>query len=186
MNLYKKMQMLLSEFVVEKITIDNIESYQELFFCNEDYYILTDGRPASKKTCTETIEYSPSGLPKENVYNIGVSRDGKPVCALFGLYGYPEEQTFYIGLFLLNEEFKRKGIGTKVIKALFSSFSDTVIEKFRLSVQDNNISGLSFWKKMGFKVVNKTACDDFANLSMQYDLINSNTDLAYIFSKSPL
>ncbi len=167
MNLYEKMQFHLSEFVIEKITIDNVEKYEEIFFCNEDYYILTDGRTATKEDCVETIEYCPNNFPKENVYNIGVSYYGKPVCALFALYGYPDEKTVYIGLFLMNEEFKKQGIGTKVIKALFESFSNTVIEKFCLSVQDNNLSGCNFWKKLGFEVVNQSACDSFINLSMQ-------------------
>lgn len=169
MNLYEKMQLHLSGFVIEKITVDNIEKYEELFYSNEDYYILTDGQPATKETCVETIEYCPNDFPKENVYNIGVSYSGKPVCVLFILYGYPDERTVYIGLFLMNEEFKKQGIGTKVIKALFDSCANTVIQKICLSVQDNNIAGNRFWKNLGFEVVNRNMCEGFINLSMQYN-----------------
>lgn len=169
MNLYEDMQLRLPEFVIERITIDNYDKYEEIFYCNEEYYILTDGQVATKETIIETIEYCPNDFPKENVYNIGVLYNGKPVCTLFALYGYPDKQTFYIGLFLMNEEFKKQGIGTKVIKALFDSFSNTVIEKFCLSVQDNNISGCRFWNNLGFEVVNRNVCKGFINLSMQYN-----------------
>ena len=174
MSLYENMQLRLSDFVVEQITTDNFEKYEEIFYCNKEYYVLTDGQAATKETIIETIEYRPNDFPKENVYNIGVSYDGKPVCALFALYGYPDEQTFYIGLFLMNEEFKKQGIGTMVIKVLFDSFSNTVIKKFCLSVQDNNISGCRFWNNLGFEVVNQNVCSGFINLSMQYNYNSSS------------
>ena len=174
MSLYENMQLRLSDFVVEQITTDNFEKYEEIFYCNKEYYVLTDGQAATKETIIETIEYRPNDFPKENVYNIGVSYDGKPVCALFALYGYPDEQTFDIGLFLMNEEFKKQGIGTMVIKVLFDSFSNTVIKKFCLSVQDNNISGCRFWNNLGFEVVNQNVCSGFINLSMQYNYNSSS------------
>ena len=169
MNLYENMQVRLSEFVIERITTDNFEKYEEIFYCNKEYYLLTDGQAATKETIIETIEYCPNDFPKENVYNIGILYNGKPVCCIFTLYGYPDKQTFYIGLFLMNEEFKKQGIGTTVIKALFESCSYTVIEKFCLSVQDNNLSGCRFWKNLGFEVVNQNMCEGFINLSMQYN-----------------
>ena len=74
----------------------------------------------------------------------------------------------------MNEEFKKQGIGTKVIKVLFDSFSNTVIKKFCLSVQDNNISGCRFWNNLGFEVVNQNMCEGFINLSMQYNYNSSS------------
>ncbi len=174
MNLYDKMQLRLPEFVIEQITVDNLEKYEEIFYSNNEYYTLTDGQPATKQTCVETVEYCPNNFPKEKTNNIGVLYDSKPVCCLFALCGYPDEQTFYIGLFLMSEEFKKHGIGTKVIKALFDSFSNTVIKKFCLSVQDNNISGCAFWKHLGFEVVNQNICNGFINLSMQYNYTSSS------------
>ena len=174
MNLYENMQLRLPEFVIERITTDNFEKYEEIFYCNKEYFLLTDGQAATKEAIIETIEYCPNDFPKENVYNIGVSYNGKPVGSLFALYCYPDKQTFYIGLFLMNEEFKKQGIGTKVIKALFDSFSNTVIEKFCLSVQDNNISGCRFWNNLGFEVVNQNICEGFVNLSMQYNYKSSS------------
>ncbi|MBR2043485.1 MAG: GNAT family N-acetyltransferase [Clostridia bacterium] len=174
MNLYKNMQLRLPEFIIERITTDNFEKYEEIFYCNKEYYLLTDGQAATKETIIETIEYCPNSFQKENVCNIGVLYNEKPVCSIFALYGYPDKQTFYIGLFLMNEEFKKQRIGTKVIKALFESCSYAGIEKFCLSVQDNNISGCRFWEKLGFEVVNRNICEGFINLSMQYDYKSSS------------
>ena len=169
MNLYEKMQVFLPEFLVEQIVMENLNKYEEIFFCNKEYFLLTDGQPATKNTCVETIKYCPNGFSIEKINNIGVSYNCKPVCTLFTLCGYPDDNTVYIGLFLMNEEFKRKGVGKKVIKALFNSCSDTAIRKFCLSVQDNNVAGYSFWKSLGFRIVDRSICDGFTNLSMQYN-----------------
>ena len=169
MNLYEKMQLRLPEFIIEQITMNNFERHEEIFYCNKEYYVLTDGQAATKNTCIETIKYCPNDFPTEHVYNIGLLYNYKPVCALFALYGYPDEKTLYIGLFLMNEEFKKQGIGTKVIKALLDSFSNSVIARVCLSVQDNNLSGCRFWNNLGFEIVNRNMCEGFINLSMQYN-----------------
>ena len=66
MSLYENMQLRLSDFVVEQITTDNFEKYEEIFYCNKEYYVLTDGQAATKETIIETIEYCPNDFPKEN------------------------------------------------------------------------------------------------------------------------
>ena len=169
MNLYEKMQLRLPEFVIGRISTDNFGKYEEIFYYNKEYYVLTDGQAATEETCIETIKYCPNDFPIEHVYNIGFLYNDKPVGARFALYGYPDEKTVYIGLFLMNEEYKKQGIGTKVIRALFDSFSNSVIERFCLSVQDNNLSGCRFWNNLGFEVVNRNICEGFMNLSMQYN-----------------
>ena len=49
-------------------------------------------------------------------------------------------------------------------------FEDAFSEGYtsiKLSVQDNNVSGYPFWKKLGFKAVKRTKCDGFNNISME-------------------
>ena len=86
------------------------------------------------------------------------------------LEGYPDADTLYVGLLLVDEKFKRKSIGTTIIKALFTIAADMNFKNLKLSVQENNISGLNFWKKIGFYEINRCTCDGFDNLSMKYDI----------------
>ena len=50
------------------------------------------------------------------------------------------------------------------------SLKETHITRIRLSVQDNNISGLSFWTHLGFSIIAETECENFKNLTMEYVL----------------
>ena len=56
------------------------------------------------------------------------------------------------------------------LQALLQIAMDLQFKNLQLSVQENNISGLSFWKKMGFYEIDRCPCNGFDNLSMKYDL----------------
>jgi len=53
---------------------------------------------------------------------------------------------------------------------LFAIAADMNFKNLKLSVQENNISGLNFWAKMGFYEIDRCTCDGFDNLSMKYDI----------------
>ena len=52
-----------------------------------------------------------------------------------------------------------------VIDEAFSSGYTSI----KLSVQDNNVSGYPFWKKLGFKAVKRTKGEGFYNISMELE-----------------
>lgn len=142
--MYQKLQYLLPEFKIEPVTMDNLSTYETVFYNNKEYYCLTDGHPATRELCEDTI----CGFSSYNVYSIGISRNEQGISFLSILDGYPDADTLYIGLLLVDGRFKRKSIGTSIIKALFTIATDLKYKDLRLSVQENNISGLNFWKKM--------------------------------------
>jgi len=164
--MYQKLQALLPEFTIESVTMENLSTYETVFYSNEEYYCLTDGHPATRELCEETI----CGFSSYNVHSVGISRNGQAISFLSILDGYPDADTLYIGLLLVEERFKRKSIGTLIMMALFTVAADLKFKNLRLSVQENNIRGLKFWKKMGFYEIDRCTCDGFDNLSMKYDI----------------
>lgn len=149
----------------EFLTLDNISKYEDVFYTNEDYFIITDGRKATQNDYIETVEYSIDG---KSQYNIGFNDNGAPVACLFFFNGYPDAETLWLGLFLVHSDYKRKHIGTEIIKALIASLKDTGIKQIRLSVLGNNTDGFSFWKHIGFSVIDETKSGDVINYTMEY------------------
>lgn len=166
MNLYKNIQSRLSEFIIEPVTLKNLIKYEDIFLSNTEYYMITDGRPATKQDCIETIEYS-DNFPPGMGYCIGFSNDKQSVAFLSLLEGYPESESLYIGLFLIDREYQYKSIGTKIMNGVIDAAFYSGYKKIKLSVQDNNNSGYPFWKKLGFKSVKKRRCKGFYNISME-------------------
>ncbi|MBQ8508555.1 MAG: GNAT family N-acetyltransferase [Clostridia bacterium] len=164
--MYRKLQSLLPEFTIEPVTMNNLSAYESVFYNNREYYCLTDGHPATRDICEDTI----CGDALYHVHSIGISQNGQAVSFISVLDGYPDANTLYIGLLLVDERFKRQSIGTSIVKALFTAAADLKFKNVRLSVQENNIGGLNFWIKLGFYEIDRCACDGFDNLSMKYDI----------------
>ncbi len=166
MSFYEKLKCALPEFTTEPVTLANLNKYESVFYSNKEYYMITDGHPATKQDCIDTIEYA-DHYPAGMCYCLGFSKDKQAVAFLALLEGYPEAETLYIGLFLIDEQFQRKSIGTKIIKTVIDEAFCSGYTALKLSVQENNVSGYPFWKKMGFEAVDKTECDGFYNFSME-------------------
>lgn len=164
--MYKKLQALLPNFIIEPVTIDNLSTYEPIFYSNDEYYYLTDGHRATRELCEDTL----CDYPPYKVYSVGVSQNGQAISFLSILEGYPDADTLYIGLLLVDGKFKRKSIGSTIMTVLFTIAADMNFKTLKLSVQENNISGLNFWKKMGFYEIDRCTCDGFDNLSMEYDI----------------
>ena len=164
--MYKKLQALLPNFIIEPVTIDNLSTYEPIFYSNDEYYYLTDGHRATRELCEDTL----CDYPPYKVYSVGMSQNGQAISFLSILEGYPDADTLYIGLLLVDEKFKRKSIGSTIMTVLFTIAADMNFKTLKLSVQENNISGLDFWKKMGFYEIDRCICDGFDNLSMKYDV----------------
>lgn len=164
--MYQKLKVLLPEFKIEPVTTKNLSTYETVFYSNEEYYNLTDGHPATRELCEETI----SIFSDYNIHNIGISQNGQSVSFLSVLEEYPDVDTLYVGLLLVDEKFQRKSIGSLIMKALLSVATDMNFKKIELSVQENNISGLNFWGKIGFYEIDRCTCDSFDNLSMRFDI----------------
>ncbi len=164
--MYKKLQALLPNFIIEPVTIDNLSTYEPIFYSNDEYYYLTDGHRATRELCEDTL----CDYPPYKVYSVGVSQNGQAISFLSILEGYPDADTLYIGLLVADGKFKRKSIGSTIMTVLFTIAADMNFKTLKLSVQENNISGLNFWKKMGFYEIDRCTCDGFDNLSMKYDI----------------
>ncbi len=171
MSLYLKLKPRLPEFNIELVTLNRLNYYENIFYCNQEYFLITDGRLVTRQDCIETIEYG-KNFPEDMYYSIGFSLNGEVIALLSIFEGYPEADTLYIGLFLMNEKFKRKLIGTKIISSIIDESFNAKYNTIKLSVQDNNISRCSFWRKLGFKVTQKCDCDNFCNLSMELKKIS--------------
>lgn len=154
------------EFTIEQVTLENLNKYENIFYSNEDYYMITDGHPATKQDCVDTIEHA-KNYPTGMCYCLGFSKEQQPVAFLSLLEGYPESSTLYVGLFLIDKRFQKNSIGTKIMTVVIDDAFSSGYTSIKLSVQDNNASGYPFWKKLGFKAVKKTKCDGFYNISME-------------------
>ncbi len=164
-SLFERIQSALSEFAPEIVTSDNMRKYQNVFYSNDEYYLLTDGRSATEYDIKETIDYG-KDFDAVSVHSWGFSTNNEAIAFLSILEDYPEPDMLYIGLFLVDEKNKRKHIGSCIIKAVADCAFEMNYRSIKLSVLQENISGVKFWESLGFRKVSCANRD--GNLSMEY------------------
>ena len=72
------------------------------------------------------------------------------------LLGYPSKKTVFIGLLLIDDHYKGQKIGSQVVNDLSDKWHKEGYENVRLGVLVSNTSAFSFWKKQGFKIVERS------------------------------
>lgn len=43
MSIYLNLKPRLPEFDIELVTLENLKNYENIFYCNREYYLITDG-----------------------------------------------------------------------------------------------------------------------------------------------
>ena len=117
------------------------------------------GREPSKDECAENLTCLPEGCEKWQKNLLVLYKKEKCTAVLDFIYGYPEEKTCYLGLFMLAEEAHGKEIGKKLMKHVFRAAKAVGMENMRLICYECNEVGLHFWKKCGFEVIRELERD---------------------------
>ncbi len=103
-------------------------------------------------------EYSRIGWSAKQIYNqfnkitnlsYGAFDKDLLISFIFGdLINIEKKSEYEILLIYVSTHFRKKGLGTKLIKNIEKN---TNLTKIHLEVSKNNLEGISFYKKMGFK-----------------------------------
>jgi GNAT superfamily N-acetyltransferase len=88
--------------------------------------------------------------------------------------GYPDEQTWWVGLIMLDPKYRRKGL----LNPLMQSFEQWVAKLGMCyimgSVVEINIKVLRLWKRMGFEVICRKPPKQFNQKSHSLYVIRRN------------
>lgn len=118
---------------------------------NTAYYRILQNHPATAENCREDLEGLPAGLPEKNKCFAGLYQKNRLVSVLDLLNGYPQPDTLYIGLFMLDAAYQGCHTGTEQIKALLQAAEKAGFLRVELGCLEKNESGLTFWRKLGFQ-----------------------------------
>jgi ribosomal protein S18 acetylase RimI-like enzyme len=68
---------------------------------------------------------------------------------------YPQPNTWYIGLLLLDPAIRNRGIGTDVVLALRRQAAFDRAARIMAAVVEENVQALRFWQARGFEVMRR-------------------------------
>lgn len=137
---------------VEKLTENDIETIYRLCQGNKLYYRYCQAE-ISREQILRDLYLRPEGVNEDNKYYLGFFEDELLVAVLDILDVYPDEETCFIGFFMVNILYQSQGIGSEIIGSVLDYVKKIGKSKVRLGIDKANPQSKAFWKKNGFKVI---------------------------------
>jgi GNAT superfamily N-acetyltransferase len=145
------------EYSMRLLAQEDLPALQALYEKCQDYMLLVDGHPAGENAAQEEFQVVPPGKSADDHFLFGIVDAGNELAGLLDVIrGYPEADTWWIGLLLLTPDIRSQGIGRKVLEG----FAEYVIEAggkaLMLGVVKENARACRFWTRMGFELIRET------------------------------
>ncbi|MDE7095074.1 MAG: GNAT family N-acetyltransferase, partial [Anaeroplasmataceae bacterium] len=121
----------------------------ELCLGNPHYYKHCPPMVTQESLCRD-LKNLPPRKTLEDKYYIGFYDKEYLIAVMDLILGYPNDQTIFIGFFMMNKKFQGKGIGSQIIREVFECFMSNY--KFvRLGYVLGNKESEGFWSKNQFQ-----------------------------------
>lgn len=144
---------------ISSIEKEDLISIQK--WINTQYYYSDNEKPLVLKDFYERfLEYYVS----ENEFFLKINKEDKMIGVLKGRMEFKSTNEVWIWYYLLENEYRRKGIGSAIINGIIKYFQEELgIYSFFVLVSEKDINILNFWKKNKFKLLRVSK--DFFNIA---------------------
>ena len=129
----------------------DIPSILSLYESNPLYFQSCPPKP-NLASVKEDILRLPEGKAKADKFYVGFWNGSDLVAVMDFVYAYPDEETVFIGLFMVDQAYQRKGIGSQIVTEALAYFTKN-FRKARLAYVKGNPQSRHFWEKQGFKPI---------------------------------
>lgn len=134
---------------VRKLDETDIDMICEMCSKNENFYKFHPPF-VTPTSILEDMKSLPPGKTQDDLYYIGFFENDTLIAVMDLVLGYPDNETAYIGFFMMNIQYQNKGIGSKIIKECSEYLKSVNYNRIRLGVDKGNKQSFSFWAKNKF------------------------------------
>ena len=92
----------------------------------------------------------PEGKSFEDKFYIGFFEKDSLIAIMDFILSFPEKDTIFIGLFMMDSKESGKGKGSAIIQEVLMAWKRADYKKVRLAYMKGNMQSRCFWRKCGF------------------------------------
>ena len=144
----------LGQYTLRRLSRDDMPLLLSFMACHGDFCAMGGGNGDAANIQADMEALPPGKQPADKHY-CGFFRNEELMALLDLVEGYPTADIAYIGLFMVGKAYCRCGMGTALMKELFSLLGNAGFRRVRLGVLRENIPGRGFWNKLGFLPVSE-------------------------------
>ena len=138
-----------TKYKVCRLTEKDIDIVLELCMGNPLFYQYCPPAP-TKESIAHDMAALPPGTKNEDKYYLGIYEEDKLIAVLDLILNYPNENTAFIGCFMVSSERQKKGLGTMLIKEMIDCLLINGYAFTKLGYVKGNPQAKAFWFKNGF------------------------------------
>jgi len=110
----------------------------------------------------------PPRMTPDDKYYVGFFQDDKLIAVMDLITNYPDTQTAFIGLFMMEKSEQGRGIGSSIISECAHYLKRVGAHYIRLGFAKGNPQSEAFWRKNEFEPVGiETDCGTYTALVMR-------------------
>ncbi len=141
-------------YTIRKLDLNDTDMLYAFCKKNPQYYEYC-GLEDSLEDIRRDLQIFPPNTTKEQKYYFGFF-DGVMLMAVMDLIAcYPNEKTAFIGFFMMNGDFQRLGLGSKIIEKALNALKNQSFTRCRLAIDSGNPQAKHFWLKNGFQILHE-------------------------------
>lgn len=154
--------LLSSSFHVRKLNAKDIEKIYSLSVGNRIFY---EFHPpfVTRDSIQEDMDALPPGKAYEDKFYIGFFSEDNLVAMMDLIRDFPEKHIAFIGLFMMDQQYQGRGIGSKIIGECVGRLRKFGFHAVRIGVDKENPQSFAFWQKNGFVT---TAEDSYIRMEL--------------------
>lgn len=120
-----------------------------------DFSLLVEGEPPTAHAAQDMLADLPPGKSLADKFLLGIFREDNLAGVLDAVRGYPQAGVWWIGLLLFDPAQRGCGAGEQALNIFTTFAGEQGAQALMLGVVEENVRGLQFWQRMGFKLVEK-------------------------------
>ena len=154
-----------NDFVAKLLSKEDIPAVQKFFNDNPDFFIASTGQAPKENEAEILFNKIPEGKTTEDKFWLAIfDNDNNNIVAFVDLIqNYKIENQWTIGLYIVSKNYRGQGIATKLLNDLENLLLSLRVNSLEISIKEQNVCELSFWKKMNFVEESKTPQKDFTD-----------------------
>lgn len=137
------------EYMVRRIAEKDAEQVYMLEIGNPMYFEFCPPGP-SIESVLEDMKALPPNTTYDDKFYIGFYKYEQLIAVMDLIYHYPDENTAFLGFFMMNRMYQGKGIGSAIIEESLTFLEKKGFTYLRLGYTKGNEQSRHFWMKNGF------------------------------------
>jgi ribosomal protein S18 acetylase RimI-like enzyme len=157
----------LAGHAIRVVTREDAPALQALFEQDREYWLVIEGAPLRDDEGMQVFEEVPPGFLFEKKHAFLVD----DIAFLDMLEGYPDPQTWWLGLIFLSPSVRNAGLGARLIAALADHVRASGGRALRLAVAEDNPGARRFYDRLGFRFVDRRTRTIHTGAKIELDVL---------------